>query len=141
MVDTSNNEPLSLAKAKKLGLRMARLPLEHYLQWGAGSGKSLTLNQMVSIMLDIKKTGDWMKAFSHVPRRKVVNIEMEQTQNRKFLNKRANQFNIRTRGILDEDDFDNNNSNRTYNKVRVFKDDNLEFNLNTWASKKRNKNS
>ncbi|XP_037949145.1 mitochondrial ribonuclease P protein 1 homolog [Teleopsis dalmanni] len=140
MVDTSNNEPLSLAKAKKLGLRMARLPLEHYLQWGAGSGKSLTLNQMVSIMLDIKKTGDWMKALSHVPRRKVVNIEMEQTQNRKFLNKRANQFNIRTRGILDEDDFDNNNSNRNDNKVRVFKD-NMEFNLNTWASKKRNKNS
>lgn len=71
MVDKTNNEPLSLAKAKKQGLRMARLPLDKYLSWGAGSGKSLTLNQMVSIMLEMKKHGDWNKALKFVPRRKV----------------------------------------------------------------------
>lgn len=72
MVDTMHNEPLSLAKAKKLGLKMARLPLDRYLQWGSGSGKSLTLNQMTHIMLDLKTTGDWNKSLSHVPRRKLV---------------------------------------------------------------------
>ncbi|XP_044733117.1 mitochondrial ribonuclease P protein 1 homolog [Chrysoperla carnea] len=74
MVDKMNNEPLSLAKAKKEGLRMKRLPLDRYLQWGSGSGKSLTLNQMVSILLDVKTTGDWNYALRHVPRRKVMEI-------------------------------------------------------------------
>ncbi|CAD7015478.1 unnamed protein product [Ceratitis capitata] len=66
MVDTVNNEPLSLAKAKRLGIRMARLPLDRYLQWGSGSGKSLTLNQMVNILLDLKTTKDWAQALKHV---------------------------------------------------------------------------
>lgn len=78
MVDTMNNEALSLAKAKKLGLRMARLPLDRYLQWGAGSGKSLTLNQMTHIMLDLKDTGDWQHSLRHVPRRKLVNENAEE---------------------------------------------------------------
>lgn len=51
---------------------MAKLPLDRYLQWGDGSGKSLTLNQMISILLDIKNTGDWEYALRHVPRRKVL---------------------------------------------------------------------
>lgn len=71
IVDKINHEPLSLAKAKWEGLRMAKLPLDRYLQWGSGSGKSLTINQMVSILLDIKTTGDWEHALRHVPRRKV----------------------------------------------------------------------
>ncbi|GLV44512.1 roswell [Carabus blaptoides fortunei] len=71
IVDKINQEPLSLAKAKREGLRMAKLPLDRYLQWGSGSGKSLTINQMVSILLDIKTTGDWDHALRHVPRRKV----------------------------------------------------------------------
>lgn len=71
MVDKINNEQLSLAKAKALGLRMARLPLDRYLQFGAGSGKSLTLNQMTQILLDFKATQNWDKALVHVPRRKI----------------------------------------------------------------------
>lgn len=69
-----NQEPLSLAKAKREGLRMAKLPLDRYLQWGGGSGKSLTLNQMISILLDIKTSGDWDFALRHVPRRKVLGV-------------------------------------------------------------------
>lgn len=84
MVDTMHNEPLSLAKAKKLGLKMARLPLDRYLQWGSGSGKSLTLNQMVSIMLDLKTTGNWQQSLSHVPRRKLVVEEAEQTERKRW---------------------------------------------------------
>lgn len=52
---------------------MAKLPLDRYLQWGAGSGKSLTLNQVTSILLDVKHTGDWKHAFRHVPKRKLYN--------------------------------------------------------------------
>lgn len=70
-----NNEPLSLAKAKKEGIRMLKFPLDKYLLWGAGSGKSLTLNQCISVLLDIRATGDWEYALRHVPRRKLLNIE------------------------------------------------------------------
>lgn len=51
---------------------MAKFPLDKYLHWGSGSGKSLTLNQVTSILLDIKHTGDWEYALRHVPRRKIV---------------------------------------------------------------------
>lgn len=54
---------------------MQKLPLDRYLQWGSGSGKSLTLNQMISVLLDVKKTGDWKYALRHVPRRKVIKEE------------------------------------------------------------------
>lgn len=64
-------KPLSLAKAKKEGLRMAKLPLEKYLDWGSGSTKSFTINQMLSIMLDFKHTKSWEQALQHVPTRKL----------------------------------------------------------------------
>lgn len=72
MVDKITSEPLSLAKAKQLGLRMAKLPLDRYLQWGGGSGKSLTLNQMTNILLEMKRSGDWNEALKVVPRRKLI---------------------------------------------------------------------
>lgn len=78
MVDKANNEALSLAKAKRQGLRMARFPLDRYLQWKGGSGKSLTINQTLKIMLDLKRTGnDWRTALSIVPKRKIVTDPME----------------------------------------------------------------
>ncbi|KRT80697.1 hypothetical protein AMK59_5382, partial [Oryctes borbonicus] len=82
IVDKSKSDPLSLAKAKREGLRMLKLPVDRYLQWRAGSGKNLTLNQMILVLLDIKATGDWNYALRHVPRRKVVdegNITYDQT--------------------------------------------------------------
>lgn len=72
IVDKVTNEPLSLAKAKKDGLKMAKLPLDRYLQWGSGSGKSLTLNHMLNILMDVKDTRDWNVALRHVPRRKIL---------------------------------------------------------------------
>ncbi|RZF32858.1 hypothetical protein LSTR_LSTR009973 [Laodelphax striatellus] len=71
IVDKTNVEPLTLAKAKSEGLRMARFPLDKYLDWGCGS-KSLTVDQSVRIMLTLKETNDWYKAFQHVPSRKIV---------------------------------------------------------------------
>lgn len=58
---------------------MAKFPLDRYLQWGSGSGKSLTLNQVASILLDVKHTGNWKHALRHVPRRKLVEYEPQKS--------------------------------------------------------------
>ncbi|XP_054088956.1 mitochondrial ribonuclease P protein 1 homolog [Zeugodacus cucurbitae] len=134
MVDTVNNEPLSLAKAKRLGLRMARLPLDRYLQWGAGSGKSLTLNQMVNILLDLKTTNDWSQALKHVPRRKLVDATEEALQQKRVLEKRARQLNFSVDDIL------NDRENKQKHKVRSYMKDS-QFNLETWGTKKKNHNT
>ncbi|XP_030380963.1 uncharacterized protein LOC115628828 [Scaptodrosophila lebanonensis] len=143
MVDTMNNEPLSLAKAKRLGLRMARLPLDRYLQWGACSGKSLTLNQMINIMLDLKNTGDWDVALKHVPRRKVVDMSREQERGRKALFNRADKLNVRIDSIMKpERDGRRATVFNTPQQVRSHKEG-MEFDLNSWATgkKKRSQSS
>lgn len=75
MVDKANDEPLSLAKAKREGLKMEKLPLDRHLLWGAGGSKSLTLNQVIKILLDVRASGNWDKALEHVPRRKLAIAE------------------------------------------------------------------
>ncbi|KAG4073457.1 hypothetical protein HA402_000681 [Bradysia odoriphaga] len=70
MVNKSNSEPLSLGKAKKLNLKTARIPLDRYLH-GTRYYKYLTLDRMVRIMLDLKRTGKWEVALQHVPRTEV----------------------------------------------------------------------
>lgn len=50
---------------------MLRLPLAEKLQWGLGSTKTLPLNHMLSILLDLKYTNDWNIALQHIPRRKL----------------------------------------------------------------------
>lgn len=70
LVDKGNQKPITLAKAKGLGIRTARLPLEQFVQW-KNSSKTLTLDQMIKIMLEFKLTGDMSKAIQHVPTRKV----------------------------------------------------------------------
>ncbi|KAG4073744.1 hypothetical protein HA402_000968 [Bradysia odoriphaga] len=75
MVDKGGQGPLSFEKAKALDLKMARLPLDQYLNWEKGSSKCLTLDQMVKIMLDLKRTGKWEVALRHAPKRKVSSTE------------------------------------------------------------------
>lgn len=79
IVDKTNTEPLTLAKAKQEGIRMGKLPLDRYLCWGSGSSKSLTLNQIVSILLDIKQSGDWEYSLRHVPKRKLFQSDKIQS--------------------------------------------------------------
>lgn len=120
MVDKINNEPLSLAKAKRQGIKMARLPLDQYLQWGGGSGKSLTLNQMTSILLDLKTTGDWNTALSHVPRRKIANEFYEQNLQQKQWNSNVNKYKFITskaNSWLDENDNEQSNKNTSDQSV------------------------
>ncbi|NXK12306.1 TM10C methyltransferase, partial [Herpetotheres cachinnans] len=69
VVDRSIKTGLSLARAKRLGLETAALPLEKYLLWNTGA-KNLTLDQMMRILLTLKDTGDWKKALEFVPKRK-----------------------------------------------------------------------
>ncbi|NXS98258.1 TM10C methyltransferase, partial [Jacana jacana] len=69
MVDKSIKTGVSLARAKRLGLETAALPLERYLLWNSGA-KNLTLDQMMHILLTLKDTGDWKKALEFVPKRK-----------------------------------------------------------------------
>ncbi len=77
LVDKAENTPHSLAKAKRENIQMAKLPLDRYLNFGGGSGKSLTLNAMMSILLELKDHGDWDRALKIVPRRKLRNPEDE----------------------------------------------------------------
>ncbi|NXI38861.1 TM10C methyltransferase, partial [Galbula dea] len=69
MVDKSIKTGVSLARAKRLGLETAALPLDKYLLWNTGA-KNLTLDQMMHILLTLKDTGDWKKALEFVPKRK-----------------------------------------------------------------------
>ncbi|NXQ19000.1 TM10C methyltransferase, partial [Peucedramus taeniatus] len=69
MVDRSVKTGVSLARAKRLGLETAALPLEKYLLWSTGA-KNLTLDQMMHILLTLKDTADWKKALEFVPKRK-----------------------------------------------------------------------
>lgn len=71
---------------------MAKFPLDKYLQWGSGSGKSLTLNQCIKILLDVKRTGDWKFALQHVPKRKVVDYNTLATDPNLVYNKRLRKF-------------------------------------------------
>uniref|UniRef100_A0A1B6FKU1 RNA (guanine-9-)-methyltransferase domain-containing protein 1 n=1 Tax=Cuerna arida TaxID=1464854 RepID=A0A1B6FKU1_9HEMI len=86
LVDKQNNEPLSLAKAKSEGIRMAQLPLDRYLDWGLGT-KSLTINQVLKILLDVRTTGDWNLALTNVPKRKVKQPGEQVRDPRRFYNR------------------------------------------------------
>lgn len=70
IVDKSDTSPISVAKAKRENVKTLRLPLNRYLAWGS-SDYSLTLDQMMKIMLEMKTSGDWIKALRHVPSRKI----------------------------------------------------------------------
>ncbi|XP_014367006.2 mitochondrial ribonuclease P protein 1 homolog [Papilio machaon] len=82
MVDKINTEPLSLARAKRDGLKMAKLPLDRYMEWAPGANKSLNINHMVPILLDLKVSGDWDHALRHIPRRKLMETKIMAMQKR-----------------------------------------------------------
>ncbi|XP_011641938.1 mitochondrial ribonuclease P protein 1 homolog [Pogonomyrmex barbatus] len=70
-IDKADSQPLSLAKAKKEGICMAKFPIDKYLKWGSSSSKNLTINQSLKIMLDLRHTRDWNEALKNVPNRKL----------------------------------------------------------------------
>lgn len=61
---------------------MAKFPIEKYLDWGTSASKTLTLDQSLKIMLDLRHTGDWKKALKHVPTRKLTSSREVESQHR-----------------------------------------------------------
>jgi len=127
IVDKSGQPPLSLAKAKQQGIRMAKLPLDKYLGWGAG-GKSLTLDQMTKIMLDLKDGRNWDIALRHVPKRKI--ITEESNENMRATKSSANSFTRKARTESNKLDYKLNDQ---------FGNDFIEDNQTTIAEKFKKK--
>ena len=97
-IDKKCGQPISFAKAKKEGLKMAKLPLDEHVPWGASS-KRLTLNQMLDILVAVKETGDWRSALlNYVPKRKIKTQEQieaeEAKRTQKAIRMRKNFFNV-----------------------------------------------
>lgn len=68
VVDRGENGPITLMKARELGIRTAWLPISQYIIW-RHKHKSLPLNIVGDIMRDFKNTRDWSTALAHVPQR------------------------------------------------------------------------
>lgn len=67
-VEKCINQPASLSRAKALGIRTARFPLEEILHWGLAR-KEIRLDLQLKILLDFKNSGDWKEAFTHIPKK------------------------------------------------------------------------
>ncbi|XP_040579505.1 mitochondrial ribonuclease P protein 1 homolog [Lepeophtheirus salmonis] len=65
IVDPSGNQPLTLGKAKKQGIRHARLPMKKMI----GLNARLNVDHMIAIMCEWKNSRDWLSAFRFVPSR------------------------------------------------------------------------
>lgn len=72
IVDKGPCQRLSLAKAKSLGVRHARLPLEKYVQLVPGVSKRFNFMTMIGILQEWMMTRDWEKAFRNIPWRKLA---------------------------------------------------------------------
>lgn len=71
-VDKPARPRLTLGKAKREGIKTARLPLDLYVKWETGS-KYLCLNQVLGIFLDVNLHGNWYDAIiRNVPKRKIT---------------------------------------------------------------------
>ncbi|KFM77478.1 Mitochondrial ribonuclease P protein 1-like protein, partial [Stegodyphus mimosarum] len=68
-VDIVKKKQISVDKAKEVGIKSYSLPLDDHIVWGLGS-RSLSINQVFEIMMTMKNTGNWKKAFQYVPSRK-----------------------------------------------------------------------
>ena len=108
LVDIYTQKNASFSKARREGIRTARLPLDKYLCWGAAP-KILTLNQIMGILCDLYATnGDWKTALlNHVPKRKLKSPqELEQEdeyRRKKLVFQRKNFFKIEEDTTVDFD--------------------------------------
>lgn len=73
-VDKIARKSVTLMAAKSYNIRHARFPLEK-IQFTEPNLKSLTINQVHSILSDLNLTGDWIQALNHVPHRKLLEAQ------------------------------------------------------------------
>ncbi|XP_041347818.1 tRNA methyltransferase 10 homolog C-like [Gigantopelta aegis] len=71
LVDKTSKKPFTMAKAKEQNIRMAKFPLDEHLIWSQGT-KSLTIDQVVRILLELKESNSWKRALQYVPKRKIA---------------------------------------------------------------------
>jgi len=77
-IDKSFRDPVSYIKAKKEGIRTARLPIDEHVVWGVGH-KHLCLNHIIAILHDVQMHGDWRKSLClHLPQRNQKKIQLIQ---------------------------------------------------------------
>lgn len=62
IVDKGRNEPLMLQKAKRFGLRTARLPV-HLINAGFNGNTELPFDNVIDILRERQMTDDWKKIF------------------------------------------------------------------------------
>jgi len=75
-------KPLTFGKAKRENIKHQRFPIDRYVKFGGGSGKSLTIDQCYNILMTLKHTGSWVDAFKYIPDRKVVERYSEKSDNK-----------------------------------------------------------
>ncbi|CAF2909953.1 unnamed protein product [Rotaria sp. Silwood2] len=68
IIDLSGKKPLTFGKAKRDNIKHQRLPIDRYVKFGGGSGKTLTIDQMYNILMTLKHTGSWVEAFKYIPK-------------------------------------------------------------------------
>lgn len=80
IVDTGPCKPFSLTKAKEMGIRHAKLPIDNYIKMNSGHGKRFTINSVVDILNIWRQTKDWIKAFERIPERKIAEVKRNREQ-------------------------------------------------------------
>lgn len=74
IVDIGHNEPLTLAKAKRLGIRTARFPLDN-LRMKAGDTRELTMSTSIDIIRECQLNDDIQKVIGKCVKLKSQRIE------------------------------------------------------------------
>ncbi|XP_057971398.1 tRNA (guanine(9)-N1)-methyltransferase [Malania oleifera] len=79
LVDRNRWKGITMKKAKDQGIQTAKLPIGNYLKMS--SSQVLTVNQVIEILLQFLKTGDWKTAFFRViPQRKRCEAHSDECQ-------------------------------------------------------------
>lgn len=83
--NSSMLQSAALAKAKRLNIQTAWFPLEHYLNWDiSAQNRTLPLSHVTNIMLGIKFTKNWNKAFVGLPKYEIMEQRPSRTSTVQF---------------------------------------------------------
>ncbi|CAF0796811.1 unnamed protein product [Rotaria sp. Silwood1] len=85
IADRTGKKPLTFGKAKRENIKHQRFPIDRYVKFGGGSGKSLTIDQVYNILMTLKHTGSWVEAFKYIPDRKIVERYSEKMDNKPYV--------------------------------------------------------
>lgn len=69
IVKKGYRNPFMNSRAKELGLQTARLPVDSYRKMRYN--KVIPLHQIVQILLELRRSGDWDKAFEFIDRHRL----------------------------------------------------------------------